>query len=432
MNNIYPNTILYGVAGTGKTYSTLLYAVAIVEDISIKDVSSMEYSQVVKKFKEYKSKKLIESITFHQSYSYEEFIEGIKPNLNHNDVSYTLHNGIFKEFCNNQLDWNFLIHQDVSSKNAKHYKYIIDNITLDNINIKKFKLGTGQDAKIISIPISMVSSLIDDLKNNSITIMDLKNSTFEISSNYDTSILRYYKDIIANIIEKILINKNNISNKNKVFIIDEINRGNISNIFGELITLIEPSKRIGCLEETRLKLPYSNDYFGVPKNIYILGTMNSSDRSTVLFDNALRRRFQFVEMLPNYEIFKSLSVEGIDIYSMFKSINLRIEYLLGKDYLIGHTYFLKLLDYPNLDTLSNIFRYNILPLLQEYFFNDYSKIRLVLADNQTEVEEHQFIVEKSLNSDLFGNYDSDINTLYEINPKAFDIPNSYRKIYHHV
>ena len=214
MNNIYPNTILYGVAGTGKTYSTLLYAVAIVEDISIKDVSSMEYSQVVKKFKEYKSKKLIESITFHQSYSYEEFIEGIKPNLNHNDVSYTLHNGIFKEFCNNQLDWNFLIHQDVSSKNAKHYRYIIDNITLDNINIKKFKLGTGQDAKIISIPISMVSSLIDDLKNNSITIMDLKNSTFEISSNYDTSILRYYKDIIANIIEKILINKNNISNKN--------------------------------------------------------------------------------------------------------------------------------------------------------------------------------------------------------------------------
>lgn len=117
---------------------------------------------------------------------------------------------------------------------------------------------------------------------------------------------------------------------------------------------------------------------------------------------------------------------------MFKSINLRIEYLLGKDYLIGHTYFLKLLDYPNLDTLSNIFRYNILPLLQEYFFNDYSKIRLVLADNQTEVEEYQFIVEKSLNSDLFGNYDLDINTLYEINPKAFDIPNSYRKIYHHV
>lgn len=428
MNDICLNTILYGVAGTGKTYNTVIYAVAIVENKSIEEVSKMEYSQVIKKFNEYKSKNLIETVTFHQSYSYEEFIEGIKPKLNNDDISYTLHNGIFKKFCNNQLEWNFLINQNISSKNAKHYKYIVDSITVENINVKKFKLGSGQDAKIFSIPIYIVSNLVNDIKSNAITIMDLKNTTFEVSSNYDTYIFKYYKDVIVNLVEKILINKSIELKQNRVFIIDEINRGNISNIFGELITLIEPSKRVGNLEEVKVKLPYSNEYFGVPNNVYILGTMNSSDRSTVLFDTALRRRFQFVEMPPNYDIFKNVSIDEVNIYSMFKSINLRIEYLLGKDYLIGHTYFLELLTSPTLETLSRIFKYNIIPLLQEYFFNDYSKVRLVLADNQTDVKEHQFITETSLNNSIFGNADIDINPTYEINSKAFENLESYRKI----
>jgi len=156
--------------------------------------------------------------------------------------------------------------------------------------------------------------------------------------------------------------------------------------------------------------------------------MNSSDRSTILFDTALRRRFQFIEMLPNYNIFKNVSIDGVDIYTMFKNINLRIEYLLGKDYLIGHTYFLELLNSPTLETLAKIFKYNIIPLLQEYFFNDYSKVRLVLADNQTDVKEHQFILEIFPDNTIFGNLDIDTKPIYEINSKAFEISESYRKI----
>lgn len=258
--------------------------------------------------------------------------------------------------------------------------------------------------------------------------MDLKDNNLEVSSNYDISMLKCYKEVIINLVEKVLINRNINTSKNRVFIIDEINRGNISSIFGELITLIEPSKRIGNLEEVKIKLPYSNEYFGVPNNIYILGTMNSSDRSTILFDTALRRRFQFIEMLPNYNIFKNVSIDGVDIYTMFKNINLRIEYLLGKDYLIGHTYFLELLNSPTLETLAKIFKYNIIPLLQEYFFNDYSKVRLVLADNQTDIKGHQFILEIFPDNTIFGNLDIDTKPIYEINSKAFEISESYRKI----
>lgn len=427
MNDIYLNTILYGVAGTGKTYSTVIYAVAIVENKSIEEVSKLDYIDVLEKFKDYKNKNLIEFITFHQSYSYEEFIEGIKPTLNTTEISYNLQDGIFKKFCRNYSSMDFIIGKDVSSSSAKHYKYIVDSISNENINIKKFKLGTGQDGKILTIPLQLVLDLVQSVKDNTITIMDLKNSNFEISLKYDVSIIKYYKDVLANLVEIILLNKVD-SFQNRVFIIDEINRGNISSIFGELITLIEPSKRLGNSEETKIKLPYSNEYFGVPNNVYILGTMNSTDHSAIALDIALRRRFHFIELLPNYDIFKGILVESIDICNMLKNINLRIEYLLGKDYLIGHTYFLELLDSPNIETLAKIFKYTLIPLLEEYFHNDYEKIRLVLADNKTTIIDNQFILEKTVPFELFSTTEFEFNPIYTINDKSFYNIESYLKI----
>ena len=176
---------------------------------------------------------------------------------------------------------------------------------------------------------------------------------------------------------------------NYVIVIDEINRGNISKIFGELITLIEPSKRqfIGNNEHPQtVTLPYSKKPFGVPENLYILGTMNTADKSIALLDSALRRRFSFTEMLPKSSVLtdNNIEVKGIAIEELFNKINERIEFLIDKDHTIGHSYFMK--DYfkkkPTIENLAIIFKKEIIPLLTEYFYGDFEKIQLVLGDNK--------------------------------------------------
>ena len=186
-----------------------------------------------------------------------------------------------------------------------------------------------------------------------------------------------------------------------VFIIDEINRGNISKIFGELITLIETTKRFGEGKEECIstKLPYSNEEFTVPNNVYIIGTMNTADRSIALMDTALRRRFKFEEMLPNYDLLKDIFVEDegvkVNIGAMLKVINERIEYLYDREHTIGHAIFLELKENNSIDKLENIFKKSVIPLLQEYFYEDYDKIRLVLGDNAKD-EDEQFIFAESI------------------------------------
>ena len=167
-----------------------------------------------------------------------------------------------------------------------------------------------------------------------------------------------------------------------VLIIDEINRGNISRIFGELITLIEESKRLGNAEATSVELPYSGETFGVPKNLYIIGTMNTADRSIALLDTALRRRFRFVEMMPDVTVLNKVpDIDGVDIKKLLAAINARIEAVYDRDHQIGHSFFMRLEKSPTMDTLADIFQHEILPLLQEYFYDDWEKIDLVLNKN---------------------------------------------------
>lgn len=227
--------------------------------------------------------------------------------------------------------------------------------------------------------------------------------------------------------------------------IDEINRGNISKIFGELISLIEVDKRAGMSNAMSLQLSYSGDHFSVPANVDIIGAMNTADRSLALMDTALRRRFDFVEMMPDLSLLSGSKVKGIELESLLEELNSRIEALYDREHTLGHAFFMPVknaLDAGDEEVafkqLKIAFQKKIIPLLQEYFFDDWNKIRLVLADNQKQDDSLQFVTEKTDDLDsLFGNnhglrHHDHQSTAYKL--EAFDeeiwnMPQAYRAIY---
>lgn len=216
----------------------------------------------------------------------------------------------------------------------------------------------------------------------------------------------------------------------KVLIIDEINRGNVSRIFGELITLIEVSKRSGNAESLEVILPYSKKPFSIPRNVYLIGTMNTADRSLLGLDIALRRRFSFIELPPKPDMLNNVVVDSIDIGALLRSMNERIEVLLDRDHCLGHTYFLPLkeMEKPSLNELATIFRQQIMPLLQEYFFEDWERIHFVLNDHRKTNPEHCFISRPANKvAALFGAEAADRfqDNRWMINNAAFDLSESY-------
>ncbi|EAI2853113.1 AAA family ATPase, partial [Campylobacter jejuni] len=396
--NMPLNQILYGPPGTGKTYHTIDKALEILgENLESRDEKKA-------KFDEYVRKGQIVFTTFHQSYGYEEFVEGIKPIIdndeNSQEVKYDVKDGIFKELCDkslknyilsmqneNEIDLDKLIFEFANYINQdflnKGNEFPLEN----KVSIKKILLNFKDEYRSFSLggsiksPQSLTIDIIKrdylNFKNKKIlSFKDIK-PKYDSQSDYHGNAIYYFMfynklkefENIQN--EKFKIKKEIL--KSYIIIIDEINRGNVSKIFGELITLIEPSKRIGEKEELKVTLPYSGEKFGVPKNVYIIGTMNTADRSITSLDTALRRRFEFVEMMPDVSKL-SMDCEGINLQELLKAINTRIEYLLDREKTIGHAFFVSV---ENLEDLKKVFQNKIIPLLQEYFYNDYALINAV-------------------------------------------------------
>ena len=448
------NQILYGPPGTGKTYNTVIKAIEITNPELIqkdKDGNVENYELLKEKFDELKQQGQIEFVTFHQSYSYEEFVEGIKPDLeNGKELRYKLQNGIFKTICNNakelletKVKYNFnkdnisvykiLIPDeslfayciendcvainwgnDIDISNCDSQEEIIAKIPEDFESRKQcisqlnlFKLWIDNDLKsgkdvIVVIPGSMntikgIAKITGDYfynsdienghqqrkvdwirKNINISSDSIYNSKFvspTITGMFNDKI---NWDTFLNLIN----NKNNSKSSNAVLVIDEINRGDVSKIFGELITLIEEDKRIGEKHQMTVTLPYSRETFGVPKNLYIIGTMNTADRSIALLDTALRRRFDFEEMMPKPELLRGKDIEGVDLEQLLTKINDRIKNEYDRDHQIGHSY---LMDVKNKEQLEKAYKNRILPLLNEYFYNDIDSVAKILNCNSKEV-----------------------------------------------
>ncbi|VEG62645.1 putative McrBC restriction endonuclease system, McrB subunit [Campylobacter jejuni subsp. doylei] len=393
------NQILYGPPGTGKTYHTIDKALEILgENLENRDDKKAKFDEYVKNGQ-------IVFTTFHQSYGYEEFVEGIKPDINSKEVKYKIENGVFKEFCEKALDnyENSILNADELNKKIElkeKFENFLNWLLETNEPIGKTKGGNFFVVDINDKTVMIYSEGVERFDGNfnlSISIfMELLKCKDEFNNaaemfkkvfnrdyadrthTYYFNLVKKFKAYEKQSVAKIENNKNNDNSlKPYVIIIDEINRGNVSKIFGELITLIEPSKRIGVEEELKVKLPYSGEEFGVPKNVYIIGTMNTADRSITSLDTALRRRFEFIEMMPDVSKL-SMDCEGINLQELLKAINTRIEYLLDREKTIGHAFFISV---ENLEDLKKVFKNKIIPLLQEYFYNDYALIDAVLNKN---------------------------------------------------
>lgn len=332
------NTIIYGPPGTGKTYSTKRKAVQVIEGLSDIDIQKIVGEEIDEKFNQYKIDGRIEFVTFHQSYSYEQFVEGISVETDKVDksiVKYEVREGVFKKISGRAI----AIYDDTNVNSETDLKAEVNIETI----IKEF------------------------IQSN--------NSRFERRD--------FFKK----------------SSRPVVLIIDEINRGNISKIFGELITLLEDDKRLGEVNEIIVTLPYSGEQFGVPPNLYIIGTMNTADRSLVQLDTALRRRFDFEEMMPKYReelnkdekevwvnfnekikvITNGTTIEkDIDLSVFLQNLNNKISEQYDREHQIGHSYLMKVED---MKELQRAWENRIMPLLQEYFYANYEDLAKVIGQD---------------------------------------------------
>ncbi len=441
MESVPLNQIFYGPPGTGKTYDTINEAISIANpDFDLNQSRTM----IKQEFDRLQKEGQIVFTTFHQSMSYEDFIEGIKPlkpNQEDRHIKYDVVPGIFKKICQDAKTPN-LVGFDLA------YEKLKDELT--TTELLPLKTPTGKE---FSISLNSNDNLTLHTGQNKEKQGTLTKENIQKQINGEEKFKGwegYFKGVVDYLKSKYQYSENdNAAGKNYIVIIDEINRGNISQIFGELITLIEEDKRLGGKEALEVTLPYSRERFGVPSNIYLIGTMNTADRSVEALDTALRRRFNFVEMPPRPELlspgrmywdflwkhqqekrdnetflrsesalfdllgagdnikvnrkeiwnsfenghpknesrislFPDSEFNGINLKDVLVAINRRVVKLLDKDHQIGHSYFMSV---GSFDDLKIAFHSKIIPLLQEYFFGDFGKAGLVLGEGFFEPRE---------------------------------------------
>ncbi len=453
------NTILYGPPGTGKTFATIDEAIKIL-DPEFYATNENERESLKERFDDLVADKRIRFVTFHQSFSYEDFVEGLRAETDEAEggqIRYVIGRGVFKEICE---DARTPIQSETSklgvSASPRIWKISIDgtyesatrqyclkhgearigwghvgDLKTAQLNDPSFTLGSNDRStlELFGNEIAVGDVLLCIGSNTEVAAIGIVNGNYRYEAMPPSSVRSDYRNVlpvnwivtdskfsILNLngqkrftlktvyeitrfnwlelqeglraagVDLKAVGSTEINAQPYVLIIDEINRGNVSRIFGELITLIEPSKRIGAPESLTVTLPYSKKLFGVPKNVYLIGTMNTADKSLTGLDIALRRRFVFKEMSPKPALLDKVIISGLSVGQMLRAMNQRIEVLLDRDHCIGHAYFLPLDQDPTIERLSAIFKQQVLPLLEEYFFEDWERIGWVLNDHRTEGE----------------------------------------------
>ena len=456
------NRILYGPPGTGKTYRAIDIAVDIIDSAEGKGPHP-DRTSVRRRFDELSATGRIGVVTFHQSFSYEDFIEGIRATVDANqNLRYEVEDGLFKRMCVDAASVQQATGSGVDDIAGRGiWKMSLgtagteDEIYDECIEQKYMLLGWGGDIDVTgcrdknqlterlsrdgvgeeTFAAEALHRFMHLMKDGDIVVVSEGNHRFraigEIVGPYkylstevdrktyrqsravrwlrvydpprarDTLMERAFSQqtiyrLTLDAIEQqrlgsLIMAGGSASAKPYVLIIDEINRGNIARIFGELISLLEADKRWTGAEQLAVRLPYSKKLFSVPANLYVVGTMNTADKSLASIDHALRRRFEFVEIAPNPAVLAGVLVEGIDVNLLLEAMNERIALLFDKDHTIGHAYFLKLKQEPNLETLAGIFERQILPLLEEYFFEDLDRVRRVLADDSKDPDDQFYL-----------------------------------------
>jgi len=505
------NRIFYGPPGTGKTYTTIDAALEIVDPEFLTkhpEVSGSDWKTQCERRNKLKQRYdalvkegLIHFVTFHQSFSYEDFVEGLRAETNdENQLEYLVEPGIFKRVCDNARTqgvqpelgirrdpsiWKISIngtgqnptktycfnhgearigwgqtgdlrepyttndyYNDLSAKNQGTLKYFSEKIEKGDILVCIHSAETIAGVGVVTGDYyyeQNVPSEVDRKNYNHVLPVnwlyrdlqlpiDPLNDGKRFTQQTVYPLRLKWGDLLSHI-EKFSVNPTVSGmvtdvHKPHVLVIDEINRGNISRIFGELITLIEPTKRAGADEALNIILPYSKIPFSVPSNVYLIGTMNTADRSLAGLDIALRRRFTFKEMPPRPDLLDDVNVEGINIGQMLREMNERIEVLLDRDHCLGHAYFMPLKNDKSMEKLAFIFRQQILPLLEEYFFEDWERITWVLNDHK-KTDGQKFLQKASSDpKSLFGDdFTGNVqDRRWHINEKAFDKIESYRGI----
>lgn len=474
------NQILYGPPGTGKTHATIEEALSIL-DPAFLAANRHQRASLKTRFSQLEASKHVRFVTFHQSFSYEDFVEGLRAEPNAGgQLEFRPVNGIFKAICED-ASANALrdeIPANAVGASATIWKMSLGNRIEENhifeecLREKRVLLGWGSGLDFSKVTsradivdmlggddqegkrprgVTAVNYFVREMKRGDLIVVSDGNSKFravaEITGDYvylspdesedefsQSRSVRWLKVFDPSLDCNVIMNKDfipaalyvlnpQVIDRDKlaellalegsnvtapreprecVLIIDEINRGNISRIFGELITLIEPSKRAGAEEALSVVLPYSKSRFSIPDNLYLIGTMNTSDRSLTGLDIALRRRFVFKEMPPRPGLLAEAIIEGISAEAMLTVMNQRIEALLDREHCLGHAYFLPLLKDKTLARLSRIFEHEVLPLLKEYFFEDWERIHWVLNDHRKPVANRFIIPVESTVASLFG------------------------------